>query len=306
MDSQDGKNVNKLRSLGAETAKAWEWITQNQHKFEKPVLGPPLITVTLKDPRYADQLESFIPQSNFLIITTQTREDFSTLSNALSELRLADVQFQTSKAGPREDRPVSPDQLRQLGLDGWAIDYLEGPKEVLGMLANACQLDRTALGLQDIGEDQYNAILRTPLTKVAAGGTQYSVFRRREYGEGATSTSTKTFGPARILTDAPVDNSHRRSIEEKIGQLEERFELLRPKVGPIKEKLVQLTEEKALVGRELVSQIRFLVLQTLTCYRNQSERPKTRHKLLRDSSSLFPTNLVSQLLLTHFSYTDGN
>ena len=166
------------------------------------------------------------------------------------------------------------------------------------MLANACQLDRTALGLQDIDEDQYNAILRTPLTKVAAGGTQYSVFRRREYGEGATSTSTKTFGPARILTDAPVDNSHRRSIEKKIGQLEERFELLRPKVGPIKEKLVQLTEEKATVGRELVSQILSLVLYTLTCYRNRSERQKTRHKLLRASSNLFPTNLVSQLFIT--------
>ena len=115
---------------------------------------------------------------------------------------------------------------------------------------------------------------------MAAGGTQYSVFRRKEYGEGATSTSTKTFGPARILTDAPVDNSHRKNIEEKIRQLEERFELLRPKVGPIKEKLVQLTEEKATVGRELVSHFIFYHSShaNLSCYRNQSEGRKTRHR----------------------------
>ena len=252
MDSQDGKNVSKLRALGRETAEAWEWILQNPDKFEEEVFGPPLITCKLKDPRYASQLESFMQQSHFLTITTMNGRDFSTLSNAISSLRLADVQYQTARGGVPERRQMSTEQLQQLNLDGWAIDYLEGPDRVLGMLCNVAQLDRTALGLRDINEAEYHAILQTPLSKIAAGGTQYNVFRRKEYGDSATSSSTKTFPPARIFTDTPVDTSERRAVEEEIKQLEARFELLRPKVGPVREKLAQLTQEKQDVNRELV------------------------------------------------------
>ena len=252
MDSQDGKNVSKLRALGQETAKAWEWITQNRKEFVEEVFGPPLISCKLKDQGYAAQIESYMQTSVFLTITTQNKKDFNTLSNAISTLRLADVQFQTSRHGPRPDRLLSTGQLRELGLDGWAIDMIEGPEQVRGMLSNASQLDRTAVGLQEINEAQYNAIMQTKLSKVAAGSTQYSVSRRAEYGPQATSTSTRTFPPARILTDRPVDTSERRDLENEIAELEARFELLRPKVGPVREKLAQLAEEKKNVNNEMV------------------------------------------------------
>lgn len=268
MESQDGKNVSKLRALGRETAEAWEWITNNRDKFKEEVFGPPLITCKLKDPRFANQLESFLQRGHFLTITTMNGKDFSTLSNALSSLRLADVQYQVARGGVPHTRPMSTEQLQQLNLDGWAIDYLEGPDRVLGMLCNVAQLDRTALGVRDINEAEYHAILQTPLSKVAAGGTQYNVFRRKEYGDSATSATTKTFPPARILTDAPVDTSEKTRVEEEIAQLEARFELLRPKVGPVREKLAQLAEEKSNVNRELVRKSFHIVAFILTSPRN--------------------------------------
>lgn len=293
MDSQDGKNVSKLRALGKETAQAWEWITKNREKFEEEVFGPPLISCKLKDQGYADQIESYIQIGVFLTITTQNSNDFNTLSNAISTLRLADVQFQTSRRGPPANRLMSTEQLQQLGLDGWAIDMIEGPEQVRGMLCNAGQLDRTAVGLREINEAQYNAILQTHLSKVAAGGTQYSVFRRSEYGPEAMSTATKTFAPARILTDRPVDTSERTSLEEEISQLEARFELLRPKVGPVREKLAQLAEEKSSVHREMVRNSTMYRRIILIALRKHQGKPRTRRKLPQELFNKYHANSVS-------------
>ena len=270
MNSQDGKNVSKLRALGKETAEVWEWITNNRVKFEAEVFGPPLISCKLKDQGYANQIESYIQKSVLLTITTQTSNDFNTLSNVISDLKLADVHFQTSRSGPTKNRLMSTEQLHQLGLDGWAIDKIEGPEQVLGMLCNAGRLDQTAIALKDINEAQYNAILQTQLSRVAAGGTQYSVFRRKEYGDQATSTSTKTFPPARILTDTPVDTTERRAVEDEIAQLEGRFQSLVPRVGPVREKLEQLAEEKTNVGHTLVRHYCNRYSETLlTAFRKQ-------------------------------------
>lgn len=263
LDTQDGKNFNKLRHVAPESARAWDWISKNKGRFEKEVFGPPLISCSVKDARVADLLESLLQKSDFMTFTTQTGEDFKTLSNALyGELKLADITLRTSKHPLNNNRIMSHQELNSLGLDGWAIDYLKGPEPVLAMLASNYRLDRTAVALRDIDDDQYNAIIQTPIGRFAAGSSLYTISKRPEYGPAATTTQTKSIRRAQFWTDAPVDTSAKQALEETHKELRARFEQLKTDVQAPMAREEEIKQEKNEVLRKVVS-YRF---HRLACY----------------------------------------
>lgn len=255
LDSQQGKNITKLKRISAETAKAWEWIEANRDQFERDVYGPPLIECSVKDPRYVDAVESLLQRNDFLTITAQTSADFKKLGDQLyGNMRLADITLKTMTKDLAQVRhsPLPSQQLQGMGLDGWAIDYLDGPQPVLAMLCGSVRLDRTAVGLRDMSEDQYNALLASPVATFVAGRHHYNVQRRREYGDAATSTTTKTVRQARNWTDQPLDTGIRRDVEEKIESLRQQFQTMKDEVVPLKEKMAELRIEKSTLDANIV------------------------------------------------------
>ncbi|RAL65963.1 hypothetical protein DID88_005624 [Monilinia fructigena] len=168
-DSQAGKQINKIAQQSRDTATAWKWVQDNQDKFEKEVYGPPLITCSVKDPRYTDAVESLFHQNNMLTITAQTQADYNRLNDQFhsAEMRLAEVRIQTSTQTLAETigRPAATiAQLNSLGLEGWVIDFIDAPEPVLAMLCNDVRAHKTAVTLQDITEEQYERIIRSGLT----------------------------------------------------------------------------------------------------------------------------------------------
>lgn len=263
LDSQQGKNISKLRQASLETAKAWEWIEANRDQFEKDVYGPPLIECSVKDPRYVDAMESLFQRGDYMIITAQTTGDFKKLSDQLYGVaRLADITLKTITRDLAQARnsPVSNQQLQEFGLDGWAIDYLDGPQPVLAMLCNSVRLDRTAFGLNDVSESQYNALLTSPVATFVAGRHHYNVQRRREYGAAATSTTTKTVRPARNWTGQHIDTTDKRELEEGISRLRDTFQTLKDEAGPLKERLNQLRHERTTIQESIVCNFTHMTL----------------------------------------------
>lgn len=255
LDSQQGKNLNKLKHVSSEVARAWEWVEANRDQFEQNVYGPPLIECSVKDPRYVDAMESLLQRNDFMTITTQTSADFRKLSDHLySNMKLADITLKSVTRDLSQIRhsPVSGQQLRELGLDGWAIDYLDGPQPVLAMLCGSVRLDRTAIGLKDVSEAQYNTLLASPVTTFIAGRHNYSVQRRREYGAGATSTTTKTIRSARNWTDQPVDTGIKRDLEDKIASRRHQFDVLKEEAPPLRERIDELSREMSAVQDQAV------------------------------------------------------
>jgi structural maintenance of chromosomes protein 5 len=221
-----------LKMHSGDTAQAWDWIQKHMDQFEKPVYGPPIVECSIKDRRYIDAMESLFQKSDLLSITAQTRADFAKLSDLLyGNLGLADINIKcqtTSLAQEMQRRPnISEQQMKQCGLDGWASDFIEGPEPVIAMLCSSVNLPSVGISLQDINEAQYNLIMETRISTWASGRQVYRTTRRAEYGSGATSTTTRLIGRAKIWTDQPVDVSARRQVEQKIEVLTEEFEALK-------------------------------------------------------------------------------
>ena len=247
----------KLQRASPETLKAYRWILNNQDKFEKEVFGPPMVTCSITDPKYADAVESLFQKSDFLSFTVQSRKDFRTLQKAvIEELGLWDINMRTC-ALPLESLkpPYSTQELQSRGFDGWAKDFLRGPPPVIAMLCSENRLHQTPVCLRDISDDTYASMEQGPISSWVAGPNYYLVTRRREYGPDAQSTRVKQIKPAQVWTSQPVDASLKQQYQDAIQSCSDKKAVLERKMQEEKEALAELRKSFERVDGEMVHNI---------------------------------------------------
>ncbi|KAL2846220.1 P-loop containing nucleoside triphosphate hydrolase protein [Aspergillus pseudodeflectus] len=252
LDSQSGRQEKKLYDASKDSYKAYKWLQDNQDKFEKEVFGPPIVTCSIKDPRYADHVESLLQRTDFIAFTVQSRNDFRTLQRHLNgEQKLHDIAIRTSVAAPSNLRSPLPDnQLQDLGFQGWAKDFLQGPEPVLAVLCGENRLHQTPISLRDISDETYRSMENGPISSWVSGKQAYQITRRREYGPSATSTRVRSVRQAKVWTSQPVDVSAKGALERTIQALRVEKEAAEEKIESEKAKLTQLGEHHSACERE--------------------------------------------------------
>ena len=254
LDSISGQQEHKLQRRSLDSFRAYRWIRENQDKFEKEVFGPPIVTCSVKDPKYADMIETIFQRTDFVAFTTQTKNDFRTLQRALiGELKLHDVAIRTC-AIPLESlkAPLPDSELRRMGFEGWAKDYLDGPGPVLAMLCSENRLNQTPVTAGDITDEVFEELQnQTAVNSWATKKHVYNVTRRREYGN-ASSTRARQVRNAVVWTSQPVDTSLKQQYQQKIMSYEEEKAQLHQQVDSRKAELATLQREWEALNREIV------------------------------------------------------
>lgn len=255
LDSELGQQESKLGMMSKDTYTAYQWVLENQDKFEKEVFGPPIVTCSVNDPRFASAVESVFQRNDLTAFTTQSRNDFRTLQKALNgELKLWDISIKTiTKSLDSMRAELSRDDLQRLGFEGFARDYLQGPDPVIAMLCYEKDLHRTPVSLTDISEEAYSELESGNITAWIAGRQSYNITRRKEYGPGAQSTRVRAINPARHWTSQPVDAAvkqrHLHNIRDWTAeqeQLEARMEEEKADLNELKDDMNRLTREMVL------------------------------------------------------------
>ena len=225
-DSQAGKQNTKLQNASSDTYKAWKWVQENQAEFEQKVFGPPVVECSVKDPKYVDHVESLFQRGLLLSFTVQTRNDFKKLSSVLHDrLKLSEINIKTILHGLDQYRaPMSAEEMRRVGFENWALEYVQAPEPVLAMLCAEIKLHETGVSLQDTNQQQFHILERSNLTSWVTSKSSYRVSRRREYGPGATSTQVREVRKAQVWTDQPVDLTAKRELQESIDGWKEEVE----------------------------------------------------------------------------------
>jgi structural maintenance of chromosomes protein 5 len=256
LDSRAGKQENKLQRLSPDTAKAWKHIREHQHLFEKPIFGPPMVECSVRDQQYVPLMEALFQRSDMLYLVAQTKPDFLKLHALVKEeLKLAEVNIRTSLGSlDRFPRPqVSSQDMQRWGLDGWAINYMDGPEPVLAALCETNFLHRTAVALQDTTPAQFDQIVAGGIIQNwVTRKSYYRVIRRREYGPDATSTTVRDVRPAQVWTDQPVDPEAKVEMEREISQWKEEVDKLRESGRGLQDQLNALKAESSGLQKEVV------------------------------------------------------
>ncbi|BCR89662.1 DNA repair ATPase SMC5 [Aspergillus chevalieri] len=253
LDSVSGRQETKLETLSHDTYTAYKWLLDNQDKFEKEVFAPPIVSCSVKDPKYADALESLMQKNDYLAFTTQSRNDFRTLQKYLSiDMKLSDISIKTSSVPLDRFQPsLSDGEIRQFGFDGWAKDYLNGPDPVIAVLCSENRLHQTPIGLRDINDDEYNRIAEGTITSWVSGKHSYQISRRREYGPSATSTRTRQVRRAQAWTTQPVEASTKHELQQRVQVLRDELREFEEKANAGRARLEQLGREHGDIKREM-------------------------------------------------------
>lgn len=244
----------QLKHTHADAARGWEWLLENQDQFQKEVFGPPMLTCSITDKKYSDQIQSLLNQDDFICFICQTPSDHKKLSNQFYGQMGIAVPIRTCSSDFASFQPAIPgDRLRELGLDAYAINYMEGPEPVLAMLCAEKKLHLSGVAQEDINNVQYEQLMAAErIPQWAAGKRVYRVARRREYGPSATSTSTRTIMPGRFWTDQPVDDSERAAIQRRMKEIQQEVNVLKEEGLEIRDKRRGLAEREDEVRQEIV------------------------------------------------------
>lgn len=254
LESQEGKLLNHLRNMGPDAAAGWAWVSENQDKFDKEVFGPPMLTCSLKDMRYADLIQAMLGKNDFLCFTTQTREDHMKLSDQLFKVMRISATVRTNFSAYADfEPPVARDQLGDMGLDGYVTDYIEGPEPVLAMLCSERRLHQAAVSLRPLTDAHFDRIEhRGQINSFACGTKMYRITRRREYGPGAVSTRITAVQNGRWWTNEPVDMTEKAELERKLDEFGKEGENLKAEWKRGDQALKEMEREEEFFKAEVV------------------------------------------------------
>jgi len=254
LDTQTGQQEHKLQQLSRDSHTAWKWIQEHPDKFEHKVYGPPMIECSLKDPKYANAIETLFQGNDFRIFTAQSTKDFYTLQRVLNrEMKLQDVSLRvcSNSSMDRFRAPLSDTDLRSCGMEGWAIDFVDGPDVVLAMLCEQRSLHSTALTLRDISQEQFNHLENSNVTSWVVNGTLFQAIRRREYGAAGNSIRTRALRDAQIWTNRPVDPAAKERLEQRIREIESDIAAIKEDMTRLKGRRRELANENVAIGEEI-------------------------------------------------------
>ena len=256
LSSQAGQRLEKLGQMSPQTAKAWRWVQENRQHFKGEVYGPPVVECTIKDQRVVNMVESLIQRGTRLAITCTRPEDFKFLSTQFSQrLNLHDVFLRTSPQPlehPFYRPPMAKDELTRLGLEAYALDFIEGPDPVRVTMCNDENLHATGIALRELDESQFQTLQRSSMTRWVTPKSSYQVRRRAEYGSSATSTRVTDVQPARDWNTQDVDTSAETSLREEVAGYQSEIEEFEHQRTVLKEKNEDLKRRKDAIDREKV------------------------------------------------------
>ena|SRR5436305_10617034 len=103
-----------MKGISHDTYTVYTWLQENGNKFQSPIFGPPMIECSIKDDRYADQIENFFGYHDKLAFTCTNQEDFRKFSKLVfgdrrtgdKGLGVRDVTVKMVKAKLEEHRPA--------------------------------------------------------------------------------------------------------------------------------------------------------------------------------------------------------
>ncbi|WWC88811.1 uncharacterized protein L201_003724 [Kwoniella dendrophila CBS 6074] len=211
-----------------------DWLEQNGHTLESQVHKPPMISASVPNKDYAWQVEqctNTTARSTFICTSPadfdrllefsgkatyppRQLENGRRIEGGTVRLTLALQEVTEAKVNP--PRPCSLQQLQNMGMDGFAIDYVEAEPAVIAFLCSNSRLHATALTQKPSVQINGDALTAAGITKWATRDDQTSA-TQSSYGRRSFVQTTNLKRPAKAFNLA-VDRDAVKQIVDEIAR----------------------------------------------------------------------------------------
>lgn len=247
LDTQSGKQTSLLQKISPHTAQAWEWLQKNkaQLPLKGEVYGPPILTCSLTNPKYADAVESQMKMGDAIAFTFTNKDDQQLLLNEFTskdKLGLHGVHLRTSPKPLSAFAPPVPDaNLSQYGFEGYLRDYITGPDPVIAMLCDNARLNRVAYAAKSITDQQHADASASPIQAWVSGREAFRITTRREYG--VSSTSVNHLKRGQYFVDQPVNSDEKMQLDEQLRNMDREGQEMASEHNEAKAEVQRLVQE---------------------------------------------------------------
>jgi chromosome segregation ATPase len=262
LKTKSGKQLQKLQQLSDHSHQALQIIEDNKDKFDQEVFGPPVVTCSLKVPQLGPAVETALQNNDMMAFTVQNEKDNRTLQDLLyRQHRLANIAVRTIRGKVSDFKPpTDAATLKDYNFEGWLIEALDGPDQVLAMLCDAARLHRVAYSIS-VNDVDLDRLHKSPLTDFAVQDAMYSISRRPEYGPDAVSTSRRAVRSKNVWTDDGAGSNRESELAQQLSVIERKMDEIRAGLEQCRDEKKEKEELVGQLAAEIVCRSCFAVLQ---------------------------------------------
>ncbi|WVF69320.1 hypothetical protein IAT40_004096 [Kwoniella sp. CBS 6097] len=243
-----------------------DWLKKEEHTLEAKVHRPPMISVSVTDRQYADQVESctsltqrktFVCTSpadhqrllelNGLQYPASQRSDGTRVPPGRVGLYLAYTEVSEANVNP--PRPCSVETLQRHGCEGFAIDFVEADPAIIAYLSQNARMHTTAITQKNLVQVDGDGLIANGVKAWAArdGGIRaiQSAYGRRDHTQ-----STTHVGPSKAFSRAVDRDAVTRIVEEIARKKKIKLDREAPH-SQLKAKADRIHEEREGIKREM-------------------------------------------------------
>ncbi|KAI9462755.1 P-loop containing nucleoside triphosphate hydrolase protein [Russula earlei] len=234
LDDVSHRKLQNLAQHDPDCAAVITWLRANKHRFCMEIMEPAVISLTVPNKDYVHAVEACFTATQFKTFVAQCDDDYRLLNQLVSDTaealgRKARI---TTWFRPAEKNmmppPMTLEEMRELGFDGYAINFVDCPRAMHGFLVRECQLHRTPIALR--AERLNSAKAMEVISRTGGGnyvvGKTMNMVTRSQYGRRLPQNLTRDIRPARVLVGLVVDPAARYNIERRIIQGRDQLALL--------------------------------------------------------------------------------
>ncbi|KAH9884909.1 P-loop containing nucleoside triphosphate hydrolase protein [Cubamyces lactineus] len=230
LDSQSHQKLEALKRSDSDCGDVVEWLRRNQSRFRMEVFEPAVLCVTVPNRGFVDAVESCFGLTQLKTFVAQCEEDYQLLNRlcvdtpeAIGRKARINTWYKVQDESKLAPPPVPRENLKALGFDGYAIDFIECPEGLKWFLCSDVRLHRTAIAANPKLVDPNRAMDMA----ARANGANYIIGRvynqvtRSRYGRRLPQNTTREIQQARMLAAATVDPQIKRDLLDQLNQARE-------------------------------------------------------------------------------------
>lgn len=247
-------NSSKAREFKV-VAAAIKWLRNNKDMFKEPIYEPPVMSLEYKYPKMTHIVSAAIDRTTMLTFTACNREDYDRLAHELIDKQHLNVSIREFSRTDiptfdKQPRPMSNNELKSYGFDGYVIDLIDGPAPVLNMLCHSARINQIPFSsniLTASQQNRINALLRPngePMFSKYMDRNNLMVNIRSRYGRKLISCKTDTLGQAApyIITTGASEQDI-EATQNEIKQLKIQIQEIENNSSSIQEKIREVFQE---------------------------------------------------------------
>ena len=228
LDNVRNRRFTKFKDFDQQSARTVELINNNADKFKQKVYDPPFLECRIKDQSYASAVESLINANVMKTILCQNQDDYDTATRQIIDKYHLRVNIVQPVFNSWDLKPfMSSEEIKELGFDGFAIDFIEAPEFILNYLKKVCNLHKIPIA-KNSEKVNIRAIEECPafknkqLRRYLIGNESHN-FSWSRYGKQAATTMTTFIRNARVFNDSSSDSEERKESERRILEFNEKL-----------------------------------------------------------------------------------